>query len=410
VVSIGASAFYCCTSLTGVLIPDSVVSIGASAFYYCTSLTGVLIPDSVTSIGKSAFSNCTSLVEVIIPNSVTSIENSLFYNCEKITRVVMPDSVTSIGSSVFYKCYKLTEVMIPDSVITISETAFERTIASIFIPLNNDNLNYKQSIIDNLPKSQTIIDVSYNIDISGTWLEEDTTLNVKRPIIKDISDNIEKDFDILNKVSAISLKLEVPYNESNIEITKFNGDNILPTINEEGEYIINETEIYSIKIKTDAGAITELSVNAIIDPEKSSNLLDVYIESENMLQISLNSSCVTFEDFVFDSSSYKSNAIELKISSSLPYIIKSTVVGDISNPDKTETIDVSILNIKESTKDDSNWNTFSSTNRTVLVYESSNPVNDKIHYFDLKLDATKLSQSIVADIYKTVIKMEVEQV
>ena len=36
----------------------SVTSIGESAFYYCSSLTSISIPNSVTSIGESAFQDC----------------------------------------------------------------------------------------------------------------------------------------------------------------------------------------------------------------------------------------------------------------------------------------------------------------------------------------------------------------
>lgn len=61
---IGNSAFYYCSSLTAVTIPDSVISIGAGAFTGCSSLGSVDIPSSVTSIGNSAFANCTSLSDV----------------------------------------------------------------------------------------------------------------------------------------------------------------------------------------------------------------------------------------------------------------------------------------------------------------------------------------------------------
>lgn len=64
VTSIGDKAFYFCTSLTSVTIPNSVTSIGDDAFDLCTSLTSVTIPDSVTSIGDYAFLVCSSLTDV----------------------------------------------------------------------------------------------------------------------------------------------------------------------------------------------------------------------------------------------------------------------------------------------------------------------------------------------------------
>ena len=73
VTSIGSSAFFGCSSLTSLAIPNSVTSIGSGAFSRCSGLTSLAIPNSVTSIGSSAFSYCTSLTSVTIPNSVTCI-------------------------------------------------------------------------------------------------------------------------------------------------------------------------------------------------------------------------------------------------------------------------------------------------------------------------------------------------
>ena len=124
VTSIGDRAFSMCYGLTSVTIPGSVTSIGNYAFSYCTGLTSVDIPDGVTSIGSYAFSDCTGLTSVTIPGSVTSIGSYAFSFCSKLTSVTIPDSVTSIGSNAFWGCAGLTSITIPDSVTSIGNRAF----------------------------------------------------------------------------------------------------------------------------------------------------------------------------------------------------------------------------------------------------------------------------------------------
>ncbi|MEC8332827.1 MAG: leucine-rich repeat domain-containing protein, partial [Verrucomicrobiota bacterium] len=83
-----------------------VTSIGYGAFYNCTSLTGVTIPDSVTSIGYWAFFNCSSLISVTIPDSVTSIGEYAFQRAG-LNSITIPDSVTAIGGRAFQLCTSL---------------------------------------------------------------------------------------------------------------------------------------------------------------------------------------------------------------------------------------------------------------------------------------------------------------
>ncbi|MBR6121311.1 MAG: leucine-rich repeat domain-containing protein [Prevotella sp.] len=58
VTSIDEFAFYFCSGLTSITIPNSVTTISEFAFYDCNGLTSIYIPNSVTTIGKSAFESC----------------------------------------------------------------------------------------------------------------------------------------------------------------------------------------------------------------------------------------------------------------------------------------------------------------------------------------------------------------
>ena len=139
VTSIGYEAFYGCT-LTSVTIPNSVTSISDRAFIYCSNLTSVTIPNSVTSIGVRAFQNCSGLTSVTIPNSVTSIGYEAFYGCNRLTSVTIPNSVTSIGYNAFMDCSDLTTVNIPNSVTSIGNDAFSGCYFARYNFVNNSTL------------------------------------------------------------------------------------------------------------------------------------------------------------------------------------------------------------------------------------------------------------------------------
>ena len=136
VTSIGGSAFYGCSGLTSVSIPNSVTSIGGSAFYGCSGLASVSIPNSVTSMGEYVFDDCSGLTSVSIGNSVSSIGDYVFYGCSGLTSISIPNSVTSIGDAAFSGCSGLTSISIPNSVTEIEAGAFWgcRGLTSISIP------------------------------------------------------------------------------------------------------------------------------------------------------------------------------------------------------------------------------------------------------------------------------------
>ena len=138
ITSIGRNAFYRCTNLTDITIPDTVTMICDSAFSGCKSLTSIKIPNSVKDIGQGAFSGCTSLTSINIPYGVTMIEPGTFSNCTNLTSVTIPNSVTEICHNAFRHCESLKSITIPNSVTSIDAWAFWgcTSLTSISLPNN----------------------------------------------------------------------------------------------------------------------------------------------------------------------------------------------------------------------------------------------------------------------------------
>lgn len=134
---IGDGAFYACSNLVNVTIPNSITHIGEQAFTDCQGLTRITLPDSITSISDLMFAMCSSLTEVTIPNSVTIIGDQAFSGCSSLTSIEIPASVSRIGSNAFSYCTNLTNVSIPSSVTSLGSAVFD----------NCPNLNY--NVYDN---------------------------------------------------------------------------------------------------------------------------------------------------------------------------------------------------------------------------------------------------------------------
>ena len=172
ITSIGYEAFYSCSSLTNIEIPNSVTSIGYEAFSYCSSLTSIEIPNSVTSIGSSAFRGCSSLTSIVVAEGNTVYDsrencnaiietssNTLIVGCQN---TVIPNSVTSIGDRAFSYCSSLTSIEIPNSVTSIEGITFSgcSSLTSIVVAEGN-------TVYDSRENCNAIIETSSNTLIVG---------------------------------------------------------------------------------------------------------------------------------------------------------------------------------------------------------------------------------------------------
>ena len=129
VIKIGESAFRNATSVTSLVIPDSVTEIDKYAFYNCTKMTSVTLPDSIKSIGEAAFQSCTSLESVKMPLGVTVLNKNVFAYCKSLVNIDIHDNITTIGDAAFTRADSVKEIKLPEKLYSIGEEAFSMSAA-----------------------------------------------------------------------------------------------------------------------------------------------------------------------------------------------------------------------------------------------------------------------------------------
>lgn len=161
--STGKFAEYVDGNLTEVSAADlnGISKIRDYAFYKCSKLTSVEIPNSVTSIGKEAFCECSGLTSITIPDGVTSIRYSTFYECTGLTSITIPNSVTSIGDYAFTACTNLKDVYYDDdqsswNSISIGKNNAELTNATIHFIGKTESYNNVETRTESNPTGTTL--------------------------------------------------------------------------------------------------------------------------------------------------------------------------------------------------------------------------------------------------------------
>lgn len=124
----------------------------------------VIIPSEikgvkVKSIGVASFLGNSNITSIKIPYGVENIGEGAFHECTSLKEITIPNSVTQIGANIFYGCKSLKSVTIPDSVTNLAKTLQKEDVETFYV----ESKRVKQLLIDSgRDKSKIII-----IDKSG---------------------------------------------------------------------------------------------------------------------------------------------------------------------------------------------------------------------------------------------------
>lgn len=268
-----------CTNLTSITIPNGVTNIDADTFQGCCNLTDITIPNSVKDIGNRAFYYCSSLKSIVIPDGVTSIGYSTFAGCSSLTSVVIPDSVTDIEYVAFLDCSSLTDIVFPDSLTSIGVSAFTNcsSLTSIKIPKNLTTIDdFAFSACSNL--SEFIVDPK-----NPSFSSEDGVLFDK---------NMET---LLTCPTAKSGTYSIPSNVTSIGSSAFSGcENLTSIIISNSVTTINYGAFYGCSNLTSVmipKSVTSIE-DCVVSSDRLNGLTDIYYEGteDEWNQISIESS------------------------------------------------------------------------------------------------------------------------
>ena len=147
---------FCGAPLQKVTINEKSTRIAPDTFWDCGTLPEIVIPENITEIGNSAFQYCKSLKNITIPNSVVTIGTDAFASCEALESATLPNNIMKVSAQMFQYCEALKEIVIPDAVITIDRSAFRRCYALDKVTLGKNVTSMGTDTFEDCPISECI--------------------------------------------------------------------------------------------------------------------------------------------------------------------------------------------------------------------------------------------------------------
>lgn len=123
---ISDGAFWGCSALSSIALPDYVTEIERNAFFE-TGLRNIQLPEKLTLIGGGAFCNCKNLKQVQLPPQLKELGEGAFFNCENLAQIQLPSQLNKLGGDAFRDCTSLDKIDIPAGLKQIESATFCNT-------------------------------------------------------------------------------------------------------------------------------------------------------------------------------------------------------------------------------------------------------------------------------------------
>ena len=130
-------AFERCTNLTSVDFGTGWKEIGTNAFFGCSALKDIVLPEGVEYIRNGAF-NGAAIEAIHLPNTLKVIEANAFV-CENLKTITIPASVEKIEAQAFQNNKALTDVYVLGTKTKAENQAFYQYASASFIYTNRSN-------------------------------------------------------------------------------------------------------------------------------------------------------------------------------------------------------------------------------------------------------------------------------
>ena len=131
VVSIGEKVFKN-TTVSEVILPESIKAILREAFSGCKRLQHIDLPDGLEYLGSHCFAG-SGLTALHFPDRLKTIPEGCCGSCANLGDVTFGQQVQTIQGSAFHACKKLQTVSFPESLLRVDNDAFETTAITRFI-------------------------------------------------------------------------------------------------------------------------------------------------------------------------------------------------------------------------------------------------------------------------------------